>query len=991
MPASTYPRYALFGEERYTFERAIPHVGSDGTSVVECLSGSNDIYFATENEWFEGVKRFDCWAANAAIVTSDSKAAQKLDLFRSLFKGRQDVYAHGYRRKDGGIAYTPACANEWKPGICPKGTSVKTRCADCGQRVFLPLGDQAIIRHFKGTSETFKDVIALYVLEPDGNTTSLLVADFDGEGWKEAVTAYRNTARAFGIDVAVERSRSGAGGHAWIFFVTPVSARLARNLGSAIITKAMQSCDALRFDAYDRMFPAQDTVIQGGFGNAIALPFQGRAQHLGNSVFVDDTLEAYPDQWLFLSQIARATEQQARRLIEACGSNVLGELAETKPAPKSGDSPRKSHDTRKLTQDDFFSPLEIVQADMLYIPTDSLSHAATDVIRRIAAFGNPEFYRAQAMHRPVYNKPRIIYLGETRENCIALPRGCKQRLVETLQDAGTRYSIQDERFSGPALDIDFAGTLRDEQQRAADLLLKHDDGILSAPTGFGKTVVGAYLISQVKLPTLVIVPKTALVEQWVDKLNDFLEIKVEAAPLLTPSGRPSKRKRPTIGRIGGGKNKPSGIVDVATYQSLVEKSTDGLDGVKSLVRNYGLVLCDECHHAAAPQLERILKAATARRVYGLSATPKRSDGLDSALYMLCGPIRCKISPKEQATRQGFERVLIPRFTKIRFPNLEAGVSFNQVVDKLCAHEARNEMIVGDVVHALDEGKMPLVVTKRKVHAQLLFDAITSTGKSARLLVGEGTPRQKRDRLNEAAQESERSLFAIVATESYLGEGFDMPRLDTLFLATPISWDGNVTQQSGRLHREYEGKAAVYVYDYVDNSIPMLERMYKRRLKTYAALGYTAALDSSAETAHTASFVDAEAFRKEFERDIEAATHSIELFAPYASLSFASSICSIFEYTISRGIRIVCTICAASPESRPQEPLPDQLKKAVSRLRNSGCEVIFDEMAVAGLAVFDEKTVWYGNLPLLAFPKAEDCSLRFESAEIAHDVPRRRTT
>lgn len=609
MPASTYPRYALFGEERYTFERAIPHVGSDGTSVVECLSGSNDIYFATENEWFEGVKRFDCWAANAAIVTSDSKAAQKLDLFRSLFKGRQDVYAHGYRRKDGGIAYTPACANEWKPGICPKGTSVKTRCADCGQRVFLPLGDQAIIRHFKGTSETFKDVIALYVLEPDGNTTSLLVADFDGEGWKEAVTAYRNTARAFGIDVAVERSRSGAGGHAWIFFVTPVSARLARNLGSAIITKAMQSCDALRFDAYDRMFPAQDTVIQGGFGNAIALPFQGRAQHLGNSVFVDDTLEAYPDQWLFLSQIARTTEQQARRLIEACGSNVLGELAETKPAPKSGDSPRKSHDTRKLTQDDFFSPLEI------------------------AAFGNPEFYRAQAMHRPVYNKPRIIYLGETRENCIALPRGCKQRLVETLQDAGTRYSIQNERFSGPALDIDFAGTLRDEQQRAADLLLKHDDGILSAPTGFGKTVVGAHLISQVKLPTLVIVPKTALVEQWVDKLNDFLEIKVEAAPLLTPSGRPSKRKRPTIGRIGGGKNKPSGIVDVATYQSLVEKSVDGSDGVKVSCETTG-----SCYATSATTQRRRNSNVSSRppRPGGCTAfRPPQNGPMDSIARFTC--------------------------------------------------------------------------------------------------------------------------------------------------------------------------------------------------------------------------------------------------------------------------------------------------------------------------------------------------------------------
>ena len=345
----------------------------------------------------------------------------------------------------------------------------------------------------------------------------------------------------------------------------------------------------------------------------------------------------------------------------------------------------------------------------------------------------------------------------------------------------------------------------DGQSEAVERLLGFENGILSAPTGFGKTVIGAAVIARLKMPTLVIVPKTALVPQWKERLSEFLDIDEELPPLLTPTGRKSRRKRSLIGQIGGGKSERGGIVDIATFQSLVEKDAEDCPRAKDFVKEYGLVIVDECHHGAAPQLERILKAVNARNVYGLSATPKRADGLEGITYLLCGPVRVQIDPKQQAQLQNYRRVLRPRFTGVRLPDLEAGASYSQVLEKLCAHDKRNALVVEDVREAVTAGCTPLVVSKRKDHARMLHHALRSLGLDARLLVGEGTPKQRREAIERAKRSEDGQPFILAATESYLGEGFDMPQLDALFLTTPISWDGNVTQQSGRLHREFEGK------------------------------------------------------------------------------------------------------------------------------------------------------------------------------------------
>lgn len=662
-----FPKYALFNGKLHTFvKRVEPIPGAKRQAIVICSCAANsdeasDERYVEEPAWLEAAREFKQTAQKAGLVTSQSSAQEKITLFRSLFRGRPDVHAHGFRRKDGGIGYVPACANEWKRGTCPRAESPKAKCSLCSKQAFLPLTDSAIVRHFKGTDDRLRDVIGLYVLRDD-STTSVLVMDFDKNGWQDAVSAIRTVAKSRGLQASVERSRSGNGGHIWFFFERPISAKLARDFGSALITEAMRRTKTVKFDAYDRMFPAQTTIPEGRFGNLISLPFQGKAQREGNSVFVDEQFHPYPDQWLFLSHVEKIDEQAAQNAIDSLAANALGDLAEQHPVPWR-------HQLREpISQDSFSEPVDIVESDMIYVPESALNAKAADAVRRLAAFANPEFYRAQAMHQSVYGKHRVIFLGETREGHTALPRGCKQRLFELLDEVGVRYSYRDERYAGRNISAQFSGILRPEQEHAANQLLKHDNGILSAPTGFGKTVIGAFVIAHLQLSTLVIVPKTALISQWATRLSEFLDIQHPDGPPLTQSGKPSKRKRLVIGQIGGGKNRISEIVDVATFQSLVEKDPDtGAPRVKDMARNYGLIICDECHHAAASHLEMILKATPAKYVYGLSATPKRSDGLDRALFMLCGPSDTSSIPKNKPLNREYSAFFIPCSQESGFP------------------------------------------------------------------------------------------------------------------------------------------------------------------------------------------------------------------------------------------------------------------------------------------------------------------------------------
>lgn len=598
-------------------------------------------------------------------------------------------------------------------------------------------------------------------------------------------------------------------------------------------------------------------------------------------------------------------------------------------------------------------------------------------VRRLAAFSNPEFYRAQAMHQNVYKKPRIKWCGEENDDCIMLPRGCERKLLSMLEGLGVAYEVVDARNSGAPLKVEFAGTLRPRQQEAADAMLAHECGVLSAPTGFGKTVIGSYLIASLGMRTLIVVPKAVLVSQWLERLGEFLQIVDDRPPLLTKSGKPSKRQRPVIGQIGGGKNKPSGLVDVATYQSLVGTDELGAPCAKPIVRGYDLVICDECQHGAAPQLELVMKSVNARRVYGLSATPKRSDGLQSIIFMQCGPIRHTVDTKEQMAEQSFERLLEPRFTRVRLPEERPGETFNEIVDKLCAHAARNRLIAEDAVSAVNRGRTPMVVSRRVDHVRELARLIGQSGIRVFELTGRGMAKERRKRLEEV--HAARDPFVIVATGSYVGEGFDLPNLDMLLLASPYSWEGVITQFAGRLHRQSEGKSDVLVYDYVDTCVPMLERMYKRRLKAYGRLGYTVRGGADVVT-DGASLVDYGSWQSAFVSDVEHAERSIVLAAPYASEKAVQLLESSLRKACERGVGVRAYVSEPSSEDARR-----RAAGAVDALRSLGCRADMCECAVTGIAVIDGRISWYGSLPLLGFARADDCSLRIVNAEVAADM------
>ncbi|MCZ7665591.1 MAG: DEAD/DEAH box helicase family protein [Thermoleophilia bacterium] len=549
-----------------------------------------------------------------ARVTRASPASDKIVLFRKLFHGREDVWARRWEsRRSGRSGYQPACANEWTAGLCDKR---RHRCAECPNRELLPLTDEVIRGHLTGVDPTGRSpasasirdfVVGLYPLLPD-ETCRLLVLDFDKSGWEDDALTFRSVCRARGVPAALERSRSGRGGHAWLFFTEALPAYVARALGSFLLTETMDRRPQMELSSYDRLFPSQDTLPQGGFGNLIALPLQRRAAEQGNRLFVDDHLIPYADQFAFLSSLAHVRKTDALRLVEEAATRgaVLGLRAV--PADDTADQPWLTPPSRRPPELPLSGPMpEFVHAvleNQLYISKDGLPPALLNRLVRLAAFQNPEFFRAEAMRLPTFGKPRVIGCAEDFPKHVGLPRGCLDDVHELLGSLGVGLEVIDKRGSGTPIRAMFRGTLRPEQDEAVGVLLAHDTGVLAAGTAFGKIVVAARLIAEREVSTLVVVHRQQLLDQWVARLSTFLDIDPKS-----------------IGRVGGGVRRPKGIIDVAVMQSLSRKGA-----VDDLVASYGHLIVDECHHVPAVSFERLARQCRARYVLGLSATTGRRDG-----------------------------------------------------------------------------------------------------------------------------------------------------------------------------------------------------------------------------------------------------------------------------------------------------------------------------------------------------------------------------
>ncbi|MDP2154121.1 MAG: DEAD/DEAH box helicase family protein [Methylotenera sp.] len=745
--------------------------------------------------------------SHQAKATPELSIDAKIQLFRSLFKGREDVYPIRWDSKNGRSGYTPACDNEWLSGVCDKP---RVKCSECNNRKLLSINYQAIYLHLTG-----KKTIGAYALLTD-ETCWFLAADFDGDHWQEDATAFARTAKLNGIHASLEISRSGNGAHVWIFFTQPIPAATARRLGSALITLTCDNERLLHLKSYDRLFPNQDTMPKGGFGNLIALPLQKIPRENGCSVFVDDLLQPYQDQWDYLAKVERVNLKSAERVIQSVNMDggVLGvkfvSIDEGVEDPWTKPPSRRLDD--KPIDGPFPSVVEIVSANMVFIPKEGLPTALMNRLVRLAAFQNPEFYKTQKMRLSTFDIPRVIGCAEDFEKYIALPRGCQDEAISLIKSLGIRVNIRDERFNGVTIDVSFLGELRSEQIPAVKEMLRHDTGVLCAPTAFGKTVSAAAIIAARKVSTLILVHRTQLMDQWASRLTSFLDINEKQ-----------------IGKLGGGKRKHGGFIDIALMQSLNRKGE-----VDDCIADYGQIIVDECHHLSAFSFEQILKSAKAIYVLGLTATPIRRDGHHPIIFMQCGPIRYRANEKHQ--HRPFDHEVFPQKTGFKLPAETEAI--HEIYAYLAQSSERNQQIVQDVKAALASGRSPLVLTERKDHLFLLAEQLKGCTEHIITLCGGMGVKQRRIEMEKLTNLPTGTSRLIIATGKLIGEGFDDPQLDTLFLTMPISWRGTLQQYAGRLHRLHDGKKVVQIYDYIDENLPVLMRMFDKRMKGYRVMGYS---------------------------------------------------------------------------------------------------------------------------------------------------------
>ena len=748
-------------------------------------------------------------------VDKGERARRRIALFRGLFRGREDVFARRWENPKGESGYSPADIKDWK-AINRSRPEERKRVAQ-QTRKFLPMTDAVIESHLLGN-----ETVGVYPLLVD-ETCWFLAADFDKKTWEYDALAFLETCNALGVSASLERSRSGKGGHVWIFFERPLPAITARKLGCVILTRTMERRHQVGLDSYDRFFPNQDTMPKGGFGNLIALPLQFAPRKAGNSVFIDSNFHPYADQWLFLSMIRRVAVDAAEEIVARAqrkGDLIGVRMSSVDETDEEGTlDPWTLPPSRKRQERPIEGPLpktvQVVRANLVYVEKKDLPPAMLNRLLRLAAFQNPEFYKAQAMRLSTYNKPRVIACGQEFPEHIGLPRGCLTDTLALLTAHRIRPDLRDERYTGQPIEVEFIGQLRVLQEDAVGQILKHDDGILCAPTAFGKTAVAAWLIAKRKVNTLVIVHRQQLLDQWMERLGMFLNL-------------PAK----SIGHVGGGKSDRTGCVDVAVIQSLYRK-----EEVKDLVAEYGQVIVDECHHISAFTFEQVMRQVKAKYIVGLTATPTRKDGHHPIIYMQCGPARFKMSARTMTESTPFEHKVTPRYTEFRMAPERTEVTIQDIYAAVVDDERRNQLIADDVAHAIAAGRCPLLLTGRTEHLQYFATRLANAAKHIFILKGGMGKKQRRTTADALAAVPESEPRVILATGSYIGEGFDDARLDTLFLAMPISWKGTLQQYVGRLHRLHDGKRLVQVYDYVDNYVPMLSRMYERRLKGYAAIGY----------------------------------------------------------------------------------------------------------------------------------------------------------
>lgn len=957
---------------------------------------------ALENENRLLKERMDEAGVSYADIVSDSEEAaaalydpnqgtriKKFDItdkvasgfFMMFCRGRNDVYDLRHTNpKTGKNGYYTQCFNRWDRN-CHIQKKDGVRCKDCELRAYKPVNLSLIKAHMNGTDPNGNDVVAIYPML-ENNLCRLLVFDFDNhakgaeqddyanidDSWKEEINALRRICKNLNVDAVVERSRSGRGAHLWIFFKEMIPARLARRFGFALLEKGAESVNLKSFKYYDRMIPTQDALPEGGLGNVIALPLQGMALKSGNSAFVDENWNAYEDQLKLLAGTRRLTRQEIEDYLSLWYSTGTAS-EENDDIPWDKNSEIESGSVNGVVQ--------IVLADRIYIDSSGMTNKAKRQLRRMATFSNRQYFQNLAMDMPNYDASRFIYLGSDEGKYIVLPRGLRETIIKKFDNAGIEYQIEDKRSEGRKINISFKGDLRESQIPAVETMLENDTGILHAATAFGKTVVCCDMIAKRGLSTLILVDRTDLMNQWLKRLDEFLDIDEELPEYQTKTGRTRKRKS-LIGNLQGSHDTLTGIVDVAMIRSLKKK-----EGFHPMLKEYSQVYFDECHHAASDSAIEVLQEINAKYVYGVTATPKRGDGKEKINEFLLGPIRYRFTAKDRAEEQNIDHLVYPRFTRTVKPHHLSKTPYgNDAYELIRNNDVRDEQIVRDVASCVQAGRTPVVLTKYVDHAKRLSERLKAYADRLILLTGSDGTKARRAQVEELNKVDDSDSLILVGTGSLLGEGFDFPRLDTLFMATPVSGENVVEQYVGRLNRDYEGKENVIVYDYVDSHIPKFDKMYVARLKAYKKIGYELCANMDGEKQKANAIYDIENYADTYWKDLEEAESAVIVSSPRLNNQKVNRIISVLGKRRELGIKV--TIVTWHPDAY-KYGRDDVRMELMERLRKAGFEIRLVEESCEHYAVIDHEIVWYGSVNLLSKEDAEDNLMRVCSKDIAAEL------
>lgn len=872
-------------------------------------------------------------SANEKLSTID-----KIEIYLSYFRGRPDVYAERYfSKKHQKFGWNPACDRSFQAG-CKKG-KIKNYCSICPISQFPPLDEDILKRHFTGKLTC--EGIGIYPLLTD-NTCYLLVMDFDEDNWFDDMLSVYKIALRYDIYPLMERSSSGHGGHLWLFFETPVKALKARKLGSLLIQEAMEGNKNLKFDTFDRMFPNQDYLPQGGFGNLIALPLRHDAYLKGNSSFINDLQQVIDHPIEYLASLPKLQEQQMDRILNSFYKNDY--FFDQQQMGLSLDTNTK-----------YSKQMYGLENTMLCIEKKELNLYTLSVLKRLGSMYNSEYFLKQKLKKPIYRKttPRVLSYYEEDDRYLYLPRGQKYKLQEIFPEA--EIQIEAQVTNGQVIDTVFTGELRQNQQEAVNTLMQYDMGIMKAVPGFGKTVMALYMIAQRTVSTLVIVPNKEIQKQWEERIHEFLTIP------------PGKSKRDSyIGIYNGSKKKLRGHIDIAIAASLAN-----LENIAVTLKEYGMIIIDECHHAASDTFTRVLRNVNAKYIYGFSATPKRKDGLEKVMHMFCGPIRYETSSFQIQNTYRFQQLLIPRMTTMRC--LDDNKTYTQYCSDIMNDQVRNYLIVKDVVKEFQNDGKIIILSERKQHLTILFEMLKHLHIHVYVLTGERKTKERNEIIAKVRNFNSKEKFILLATSKLLGEGFDLPALSTLFLVMPISDESRIEQYTGRIHRNVEGKDMVKVYDYVDAHIPMLEGMFHKRLKQYQEEGYF--LQEQNQIIEVSQLMyEGQSYKHVFLEDIKASSSEILIMNAHYELGKIKSYFDVLQEKAHQNVQLYVVM---NDEQRQKEML-------VRTIEGMGAAILYSNHA-AHFVVIDKEIIWYSDMDFLGRAKKDGLSTRLKDPHLVNEI------